>query len=193
MIRLEGGQRPIRLNEAVALARVLGLDLGPVLQPVIPPSREEILAADAAREEARRALEVKRADLQEAEAQYGAAEANWLAIGSSWAWLTEVGAEARAFDNADPARLKEGTGSTTLPGGKAVDVRALTPDEVAHVKTLPDVLQKEVYIVATGMTRPKLSVEDAAQWANQAPAGDIGVVLRAIAELSGVLGGDLDG
>lgn len=191
MIRLEGGKRPIRLNEAVALARVFGLDLSPLLRPAQPPTPEEIQAARAAREEARRALDAKRSDIQVVEAQYGAADAAWRTIAARLAWFGEVGAEAHAFDSADPADLKTGTGTATLPDGGEVKVRALTRDEVMHVKALRDVLDKEIYIVATGMTSPELSEEDVTRWADKAPSGDMGAVLRAIAELSGVMGGGL--
>lgn len=180
VVRLEKGHRPTRLNEAVDIARFLSIDLTPLLKT---PTEEQISAA--------------RAELLDAEARRDAAAARlqglFAAVGAAAERLKAIGAEARAFDRADPATLKTGARVATLPDGGEVRVRALTPDEVEHVKTLQDLAAKEAYIVAAGMTEPKLSEADATRWASQSVAGDVGAVLRAIAELSGVMGDDSDG
>jgi hypothetical protein len=80
---------------------------------------------------------------------------------------------------------KTGRGKATLPDGSEVEVRALTRDEVLATQNL-DTAAGDTYIIATGMTNPKLSVEDVAAWAASADAGDLVAVSDRIAELSGL-------
>lgn len=81
---------------------------------------------------------------------------------------------------------KTGRGKATLPDGSEVAVRALTRDEVAKFNDLHDTLDRDNYIIATGMTEPKLSVEDVAAWGAEGNAGDLVAVSDRIAELSGL-------
>ena len=81
---------------------------------------------------------------------------------------------------------KTGKGKATLPDGTTVAVRALTRDEVLASQELSTLPERDTFIVATGMTDPKLSVEDVAAWAAGADAGDLVAVSEAIAELSGL-------
>ena len=82
---------------------------------------------------------------------------------------------------------KLGKGTATLPDGSTVAIRALTRDEVLEVQNGDRPLaERDNYIIAAGMTDPKLSVEDVAAWAAEADAGDLVAVSDAIAELSGL-------
>lgn len=203
IVRLEKGDRPTRLDEALAIARFLGLDLTTLLRPSEPPTEIEVREAHAKRVAAQRALRDAEAGFSEADVAWRTIAAEALTASDAFRasrvelvafdWIRSIGEEARAFDRADPAKLKTDTDTVALPDGERVEVRALAPDEVMHVKALQDLLDKEIYIVAAGMTAPKLSKDDVAQWARNSAPGDMGAVLRAIAELSGVMGGDSDG
>jgi hypothetical protein len=81
---------------------------------------------------------------------------------------------------------KTGKGTATLPDGSTVAVRALTRDEVLASQSMESLADRDNYIVATGMTNPKLSVEDVAAWAAEGDAGDLVEVTDAIARLSGL-------
>lgn len=81
---------------------------------------------------------------------------------------------------------KTGKGTATLPDGSKVGIRALTRDEVLESQGLDSLAARDNYIVATGMTDPKLSIEDVAMWAAEGNAGDLVAVTDAVAELSGL-------
>lgn len=81
---------------------------------------------------------------------------------------------------------KTGKGAATLPDGSTVAIRALTRDEVLASQGLDSLADRDNYIVATGMTDPKLSIEDVAAWAAEGDAGDLVAVTDGIAELSGL-------
>lgn len=81
---------------------------------------------------------------------------------------------------------KTGRGKATLPDGSEVAVRALTRDEVIVMQALGTPGERDNFIIATGMTDPKLSVEDVAAWAAAGDAGDLVAVSDRIAELSGL-------
>lgn len=81
---------------------------------------------------------------------------------------------------------KTGKGTATLPDGSTVAVRALTRDEVLESQELGSLGERDTYLVATGMTDPKLSIEDVAAWASSGDAGDLVAVSDAIAVLSGL-------
>jgi hypothetical protein len=82
---------------------------------------------------------------------------------------------------------KLGVGVATLPDGSTVAIRALTRDEVLHAQEgASTTAERDNFIIAAGMTEPKLSVEDVTAWATEADAGDLVAVSDAIAELSGL-------
>ena len=81
---------------------------------------------------------------------------------------------------------KTGKGVATLPDGSTVAIRALTRDEVLESQDGLSLSDRDNYLVATGMTDPKMSIEDVAAWAAGADAGDLVAVSDAIAELSGL-------
>lgn len=81
---------------------------------------------------------------------------------------------------------KTGKGVATLPDGSEVGIRALTRDEVLEAQERGSTADADTYIVAVGMTDPKLSVEDVAAWAASGDAGDLVAVSDAIAVLSGL-------
>lgn len=82
---------------------------------------------------------------------------------------------------------KTGRGKAVLPDGSEVAIRALTRNEViAMQEDYETSADRDNYIVAMGMTEPKLSVEDVAAWAENADAGDLTAVSEAIARLSGL-------
>lgn len=81
---------------------------------------------------------------------------------------------------------KLGKGTATLPDGSTVGVRALTRDEVLTSQVCDSLADRDNFIVATGMTDPKLSIEDVAIWAAGGDAGDLVAVTDRIAELSGL-------
>lgn len=82
---------------------------------------------------------------------------------------------------------KRGEGTATLPDGSTVAIRALTRDEVLEAQESgKSTAERDNYIVATGMTDPRLSVEDVAAWAAADDAGALVAVSDAIAELSGL-------
>lgn len=81
---------------------------------------------------------------------------------------------------------KTGKGTATLPDGSKVAIRALTRDEVLESQDLGSLAERDNYIVSTGMTDPKLSIEDVAAWAAGGDAGDLVAVSDGIAVLSGL-------
>lgn len=81
---------------------------------------------------------------------------------------------------------KTGRGVATLPDGSTVAIRALTRDEVLQMQELADLGERDNFIIAAGMTDPKLTAGDVAMWAAEADAGDLVAVSEAIAELSGL-------
>jgi hypothetical protein len=81
---------------------------------------------------------------------------------------------------------KTGKGYATLPDGSQVGIRALTRDEVLEFQDLPTLAERENFIISTGMTDPKLSIEDVHAWASEADAGDLVAVSDGIATLSGL-------
>jgi len=82
---------------------------------------------------------------------------------------------------------KTGKGTATLPDGSTVSIRALTRDEVLEAQEGGrSTAERDNFIVSTGMTDPKLSVDDVAVWASEGGAGDLVAVSDAIAELSGL-------
>lgn len=81
---------------------------------------------------------------------------------------------------------KTGRGTATLPDGSTVAIRGLTRDEVLEMQGLEELGDRDNFIIATGMTDPKLSLEDVAVWAAAGDAGDLVAVSNAIATLSGI-------
>lgn len=81
---------------------------------------------------------------------------------------------------------RTGRGHATLPSGGAVAVRGLTRDEVVIMQEMSGVAAADNYMIATGLTNPTMSVEDVAEWASHADAGDLVAVAERIAELSGL-------
>lgn len=81
---------------------------------------------------------------------------------------------------------KTGKGKATLPDGSTVAIRALTRDEVIEMQEMEGTADRDNFIIATGMTDPKLSVEDVAAWAAGGDAGDLVAVSEEIAWLSGL-------
>jgi hypothetical protein len=81
---------------------------------------------------------------------------------------------------------KTGKGTATLPDGSTVAIRALTRDEVLDMQQLKELSAQDNFIIATGMTDPKMTINDVAAWAAAGAAGDLVAVSDAIAELSGL-------
>lgn len=81
---------------------------------------------------------------------------------------------------------KTGKGKATLPDGSTVAIRALTRDEVLDSQETDSLRERDNFIIATGMTDPKLTVEEVAAWAASGDAGDLVAVSDRIAELSGL-------
>lgn len=81
---------------------------------------------------------------------------------------------------------KTGKGTVTLSDGGQVAIRALTRDEALEVQRIEDLGDKDNFVIVTGMTDPKLSLEDVAAWAANDAAGDLAAVSEGIAELSGM-------
>lgn len=81
---------------------------------------------------------------------------------------------------------KTGRGNATLPDGSTVGIRAMTRDEVIEMQAIEILADKDNFMIATGMTDPKMSLEDVAAWAASGDAGDLIAVSDAIAELSGI-------
>lgn len=81
---------------------------------------------------------------------------------------------------------KTGRGKAVLPDGSEVEVRALTRDEVLDANGYKTDAERDNFIVHTGLTNPKLSLEDVAAWAANSDAGDLVAVSERIAELSGL-------
>lgn len=81
---------------------------------------------------------------------------------------------------------KTGKGKAALPDGSEVGVRALTRDEVLEMNKIDDPRERDNFVVATGMTQPKLTIEEVAEWGAEGNAGDLVAVTDRIAELSGL-------
>ena len=81
---------------------------------------------------------------------------------------------------------KTGRGKATLPDGSTVAIRAMTRDEVLEMQAMGEPADRDNFIISTGMTDPKLAVDDVAAWAAEGDAGDLVAVSEAVAELSGL-------
>lgn len=84
---------------------------------------------------------------------------------------------------------KIGRGKVALPDGSTVAIRALTRDEVLESQEISALTDRDNFIIATGLTDPKLSVEQVAAWAAAGDAGDLVAVSEGVARLSGLLQG----
>lgn len=67
--RIEAGTRPVRLHEAVALARVLAVDLQDLLPDLAILAQEDIATLERVRRDAEHALMISHARQSRAEAQ----------------------------------------------------------------------------------------------------------------------------
>ena len=77
----------------------------------------------------------------------------------------------------------------TLPSGRRVRIRALSRAEVLRIQKLgkDNVVKLEAETVAAGLVAPRLTVEQASRWqAADAAGGDIGNLMEAIRDLSGL-------
>lgn len=74
-----------------------------------------------------------------------------------------------------------------LPGVGTVRVRALNRAEAMSVGKLTDPALKDLHIIAIGMIDPVLSVSEVRRWGEASPAGELEMVSRRIAQLSGML------
>ena len=81
---------------------------------------------------------------------------------------------------------KTGRGTVTFADGSQVQIRALTRDEALAVRELDTIAEQDNYVISTGMTDPKMSLEDVAAWASHDAAGDLAAVSNAIAQISGM-------
>jgi hypothetical protein len=82
---------------------------------------------------------------------------------------------------------RTGRGSATLPDGGTVAIRALTRDQIMEVQDQSRTLQeRDTLMIALGMTDPVMTEEEVAEWAANAPAGDLTAVSEGIADLSGL-------
>jgi hypothetical protein len=85
---------------------------------------------------------------------------------------------------------KTGHGIVTLEDGATVKVRGLTRGEAATMRTYEeehegDVIGLEALAVATAMTEPKLSHDEAKAWLEAEGHGYVQRVISAIQDLSG--------
>lgn len=81
---------------------------------------------------------------------------------------------------------KTGRKTVQLPDGGEVSIRALTRDEVYKAEEQKSRGDRDNFIVSKALLDPKLSAEDVAAWGENGAAGDITVILEAVAELSGL-------
>jgi hypothetical protein len=82
---------------------------------------------------------------------------------------------------------RTGRGLATLPDGGTVAIRALTRDQIMEVQDQSRTLQeRDTLMIALGMTDPVMTEEEVAEWAANAPAGDLTAVSEGIADLSGL-------
>ncbi|WP_019901215.1 hypothetical protein [Salinispora arenicola] len=84
---------------------------------------------------------------------------------------------------------KTGKGIATFPDGSTVGIRGLTRDEVLSSNDKTSLTDRDNFIVATGMTAPKMTEEEVAAWGASGDAGDLVAVSEQIAKLSGLLSG----
>ena len=84
--------------------------------------------------------------------------------------------------------LAKATGGevVNLPSGGQVKVRGLTRDEALELQEREGTAARDNYCIATGMVEPRLSEEEVAELAKQAPAGDMVEISRAVSRLSGM-------
>lgn len=89
------------------------------------------------------------------------------------------------------AFLKHRLGERTveLPGVGMVRVRGLSRQEVFEIQKLKDTEAMERRVVFCALVEPKLSEEDVAAWYENAPAGEIDLIVTPIQELSGLAEG----
>lgn len=79
-----------------------------------------------------------------------------------------------------------GEEEVTLPGLGIVRVRGLTRVEALKVQEQPGPRQYDAMTIALGMVNPKFSFDEALQWQEASPAGEIDPVTDKIAALSGM-------
>uniref|UniRef100_A8LZY8 Uncharacterized protein n=1 Tax=Salinispora arenicola (strain CNS-205) TaxID=391037 RepID=A8LZY8_SALAI len=84
---------------------------------------------------------------------------------------------------------KTGKGIATLPDGSTVGIRSLTRNEILVSNDKATLTDRDNFIIATGMTSPRMTEEDVAAWGASGDAGDLVAVSEQIAKLSGLLSG----
>lgn len=82
---------------------------------------------------------------------------------------------------------KTGKGIATLPDGSTVGIRSLTRNEILASNDMPTLTDRDNFIIATGMTAPRMTEEEVAAWGASGDAGDLVAVSEQIAKLSGLL------
>lgn len=88
----------------------------------------------------------------------------------------------------DKAKLLQRLGAkldVEIPDVGTVTVRGLTRAEVKAANEYPED-DRDLHYLAAGMVDPKMTIDEVKQWLDAAPASDYVVVMRAIAELSGI-------
>jgi hypothetical protein len=81
----------------------------------------------------------------------------------------------------------EGTGTVTVQGLRRGEVKEIRIAATKGGKVNPDLV--DLYTLSRALVEPALTPDEVAQWAEQAPAGEVAKVLEACGELSGMLEG----
>ncbi|KAB1925149.1 hypothetical protein F8280_12120 [Micromonospora noduli] len=74
-----------------------------------------------------------------------------------------------------------------VPGVGTVRVRGLNRSEAMDVGKIADLSLRDRTLIAIGMVEPSLSVSEVKRWGDAAPASELELVSRRIAQLSGML------
>jgi hypothetical protein len=88
--------------------------------------------------------------------------------------------------------LAKATGGevVTLPSGGQVKVRGLSRDEAVELQTREGTAARDNFLIATGMTDPRMTEDDVAAWGKiEGAAGDTVAVSETITRLSGMVEG----
>lgn len=74
-----------------------------------------------------------------------------------------------------------------LTDGSTVLVRSLTRAEALATQAITDLGEREDFIISSGLIDPVMTADEVAQWAAEAPAGDLTAVSEGIARVSGMM------
>lgn len=84
---------------------------------------------------------------------------------------------------------KLGRGPLDIGDGEIVQIRGLNRQESIAAGEIEDKVERDAFIIATGMTDPKMTIEDVLEWGRNDDGGTLEKVSLGIARLSRMVEG----